>query len=545
MDPTNSTPICKTCGSSPSSQFPVPPSPTPHLYHTLHQPDASEVIALRQVILRVNSDKSRLDDEIAHAEAVLNRLHRDHEALHTFITEHDAFLAPVRRLPSEILTRIFALCLLEYETSSLDSRRAPLLLMQVCKGWRETALSTQNLWSSITLTASGCSNASLAKLWLSRAMSLPLTVRLDSEGRPHSKVKRLHRAIAVLVQFCDRWKDLDIALPFTTMSCLDSIRHRLPLLESLRICYQHSSERWHRELNLFDYAPRLRGLCIKGRIPYHMLKIPWHQLTELDAPFHSIAECFETLQLSLSLIKCTVDNSFGPSGDISDPESRTITIQFPHMRFFKITSPDYSSDIFSCVKLPILHELHVAYQCNDFVIPSWLPQQPFLSLLSHSSRTLRKLKLGSLYKYTDSAYIAHCLRSLPSLTELSLRGWRGWLTADLLGPLTRGPLVNAGNYLVPNLEVLEIHDSAIDIYCSANMIESRWWFEDDIYGGARLTSVRFELQNIKSWLIEPGILRKLLKFRHGGMDIEIISVVDNIYLLNDFEQLTGISGPPE
>jgi hypothetical protein len=191
-------------------------------------------------------------------------------------------------------------------------------------------------------------------------MSLPLTVRLDSEGRPHSKVKHLRRAIAVLVQFCHRWKDLDITLPFTTMICLDSIRYRLPLLESLRICHQHSLERWRQELNLFDYAPRLRGLYIEGRIPYRMLKIPWHQLTELDAPFHSIAECFETLQLLPNLVKCTVDKSFGPSGHISDPKSRTITIQFPHLCFFKITSPDYSGDIFSCVKLPVLHELHVA-----------------------------------------------------------------------------------------------------------------------------------------------------------------------------------------
>ena len=167
---------------------------------------------LHQVILCVKSDKSWLDDEIAHAEAILNGLHWDHKGLHTFITEHDAFLMPVCRLPSEILTRTFTLSLLEYETSGLNSQWAPLLLTQVCKGWCEAALSTQNLWSFVTLTSMRCQNASLAKIWPSQTMSSPLTVCLDSEDHPHSKMKHLCCVIAVLVQFFDCWKDLDIVL---------------------------------------------------------------------------------------------------------------------------------------------------------------------------------------------------------------------------------------------------------------------------------------------------------------------------------------------
>jgi hypothetical protein len=173
--------ICRTCNGPLTFHKPVPSSPTPHLYRTIQAPDPSEAISLRNAIRDANSDLDELDDDIAHVEMILDALHHKREALSQFIIEHDALLALIRRLPMEILTKIFILCMPNHGMSSFDPEHLPLLLGQVCIGWRRVALSTQALWSSITVTHDRPSNK-MVNLWISRALSVLLTICLDCTG---------------------------------------------------------------------------------------------------------------------------------------------------------------------------------------------------------------------------------------------------------------------------------------------------------------------------------------------------------------------------
>src|ERR1700691_404014 len=94
---------CKNCGCPLVQQITIPSSPTPHLHRTLHPPDASETVIIRETMSHARPYLAELDDEIARMQAVLDDLRRKREELHKFSVEHDAFLAPIRRLPSEIL----------------------------------------------------------------------------------------------------------------------------------------------------------------------------------------------------------------------------------------------------------------------------------------------------------------------------------------------------------------------------------------------------------------------------------------------------------
>ena len=144
-----------------------------------------------------------------------------------------------------------------------------------------------------------------------------------------------------------------------------------------------------------------------------------------------------------------------------------------------------------------------------------------MSLLSCSSRTLRRLEIDCLHSWEDSARIAHCLRATPLLTELCLRG-RGsgsWLTTDLLRLLTRQPNVDV---LVPDLEVLELSDQSIPCYDCMGMIESRWW----VAAGAHLKRVHIKMVRREDWLIDAEILKRLLKCRQEGMVISIGGVLN-------------------
>ncbi|KAJ7982993.1 hypothetical protein DFH06DRAFT_904033, partial [Mycena polygramma] len=64
------------------------------------------------------------------------------------------------RLPVEVNSEIFIHCLpsgpegfdsIKYDRMKPRSRNAPLLLLQICRTWRDIALGTPRLWSTVKL----------------------------------------------------------------------------------------------------------------------------------------------------------------------------------------------------------------------------------------------------------------------------------------------------------------------------------------------------------------------------------------------------------
>ncbi|KAJ7157061.1 hypothetical protein C8R43DRAFT_832370, partial [Mycena crocata] len=58
----------------------------------------------------------------------------------------NAVLAPIRRVPAEILAEIFTHCVQNDAHSLTNPRYAPLLLGRVCGLWRNVSISTAVLW---------------------------------------------------------------------------------------------------------------------------------------------------------------------------------------------------------------------------------------------------------------------------------------------------------------------------------------------------------------------------------------------------------------
>ncbi|KZP22610.1 hypothetical protein FIBSPDRAFT_738857, partial [Athelia psychrophila] len=135
----------------------------------------------------------------SEAEASVIRLFLQHrksyfESLPTTDTETcavRALLSPARRLAPELVAHIFELCLPEDRLGVYRMAEAPLLVSQICRGWRHVALSTPNLWTRLSVAPRLPHEAPLAPvlwvtqivkattsslLWLSRARTLPLYV---------------------------------------------------------------------------------------------------------------------------------------------------------------------------------------------------------------------------------------------------------------------------------------------------------------------------------------------------------------------------------
>ncbi|KAJ7039806.1 hypothetical protein C8F04DRAFT_279755 [Mycena alexandri] len=92
---------------------------------------------------------------------------------------------PVLTLPSELVSQIFVDCLPSHGRVRPKVDTLPLSLSQICRDWREIALSSCELWSSLDLlfTAGSPNDGALPLLetWFSRAKDYPLSVTIRSE----------------------------------------------------------------------------------------------------------------------------------------------------------------------------------------------------------------------------------------------------------------------------------------------------------------------------------------------------------------------------
>ncbi|KDQ60406.1 hypothetical protein JAAARDRAFT_174489, partial [Jaapia argillacea MUCL 33604] len=108
--------------------------------------------------LNVDTDLTRIHDDVLALDAEIGELcermsglqhhldelirKRDNALTESHIIK--SLFAPIRRLPPEILSKIFVHCWEPY--IPLHSISTPLVLVQVCCFWRLVALSTPLLW---------------------------------------------------------------------------------------------------------------------------------------------------------------------------------------------------------------------------------------------------------------------------------------------------------------------------------------------------------------------------------------------------------------
>lgn len=114
-----------------------------------------------------------LENELIEAQAILDRLK-------TALFERRSYIAPIRRLPHDILSRL----LLDL---SDDDWKMPLRLQGVCRRWRGSLLDTPLAWTFLPITKYGKKYPSLVCLYMERSQQVPLHLSLVI--RPHNRVK--------------------------------------------------------------------------------------------------------------------------------------------------------------------------------------------------------------------------------------------------------------------------------------------------------------------------------------------------------------------
>lgn len=125
-------------------------------------------------------------------------------ALEQEINHATSLLAPIRRLPTEMLTEIFTVATTEYSCSALQ-------LTHVCRSWRSALLAVSRIWSKVKVGPR--TSTEKIECLLERSGRVPLDVELDTESDAMSCLPESclpYSALVPLAGTAVRWRKLTI-----------------------------------------------------------------------------------------------------------------------------------------------------------------------------------------------------------------------------------------------------------------------------------------------------------------------------------------------
>lgn len=508
------TTACSNCMSTQSISIPI--SPVPDLVGTNHPLPPSQERLVQAALGQMHLDIFHIDSEIVRVQSLLKDLLSKRESLREFDEVHTPLLSPIRRLPSEVLGEIFLQSLPDEWKRDVNLYRCAVMLPgQVCQRWRDVAIATSNMWSSISIWLGPNSEyeVELMRTWLARSAGRTLSLMII-EWR--SNLKNNIPFVNMVLAHSHRWKYVDFRLSWSMIRALAGAKHHLPTLQHLSMTMNPPNSDIDALLvgpvDTFDTAPKLTSLSLHSNAP-GLLALPWTQLTtiRMRTPAFSLDECYDILQQSPNLVQCDLMPEH--STFRTDPQS----FQHNCLRKLSINSATDCGPLFDSLSLPILCDFEY-YNSNNHV---W-PQAQFVSLLRRSACALRRLALAFPLSALAEDDLLECLEiTSPSLVELALgrEGARN-MSSGILARLTHCPIREGTQFLAPRLEIL-----ALDLYrgfddaAFTKMVESRCRMRHHggTYQAAWLQTVVLEPVTHRGF--NTAILKRLRGCRERGLDI--------------------------
>ncbi|PPQ95231.1 hypothetical protein CVT26_014921 [Gymnopilus dilepis] len=404
--------------------------------------------------------------------AELKQLHALQDASHVSLYILDSALAPIRRLPPEILSEIFRFCLPNTRFHRPSPSRAPLLLTQVCCSWRKICISTPSLWTSLEIGKAGSKSRNapqehsamgdivpaLVNTWFSRAGDCPLSFSVQENNLLIKEVAQ------TLERYGSRWLHLKIHAPKAIGMLLHSkIDYRN--LESLEVQVVEELE---------DAAiDELSAALLKAPRFHHFvwdnagrrasgIELPWERLTRL------------TLNGGVEIDRClTIITNLK---EITHLTFQHIMISTTAVANLKVTLPELTSLVI-CSEFPLgvfVFEAITAPRLKELVInlKTW-PHDSIMGFLRRSKCPLESLNL--YFARVTEPELVECLECVQStLKEFTVQGAGGHERIFTDSLLARLSYQDNPNVLCPHVVVIALYQC---IECTtgrfAEMISSR------------------------------------------------------------------------
>ncbi|KAJ7693873.1 hypothetical protein B0H17DRAFT_1132258 [Mycena rosella] len=323
----------------------------------------------------------------------------------------DAIVYPVLILPPEITSEIFVQCLPDRrQWDVVNPDEAPLLLMHVCSAWRNIAVSTPALWSTLEISATDIAPyfLEIVQIWLQRSGQRPLSVRISGYV---SQIERFVEFLKTFGQHSGRMRTLDLAMPEESFKAMDGQRLALSLLHTLKID-SFVTEDPPNPVTIFHDVdvPALREVFMTESPP-SFIALPWKQLTKFTGEGIAAADCRKVLRLMPNLVDC----SFAVFKDFEDGISAVSHPNIESFTLFKYFSDETgtltdSTAVLASLTLPNLQTLKLLY--SD---PDDFDSDVFDAFLFRSGSRLQKLGISSVHHIGVAS-----LRRVPSLVDLEI-----------------------------------------------------------------------------------------------------------------------------
>ncbi|KAJ7081383.1 hypothetical protein B0H15DRAFT_854976 [Mycena belliarum] len=364
-------------------------------------PSSQEAISINEILAQAAAQLVLLNSRMPRRTSGRKpprKLRTEIDLARRFIKFHKALLAPWRLLPAEIMSEIFVFVLHPVDVDSgptawNDSRAQTLLLTKVCRRWRNIALSTPSLWTTLSLLLNNSpAPYEWVPLWLDRARSLPIHLQVLWHGATSASAlqsllstvaDRIQHIRTLLINGLDGTIQIipDHLYPKPIFPQIHSDTVKAPLLVTFEASLPLGSD--------YDWvfaacrgAPLLTRLYTNSFFPN---RFPVTQLTTLHViePI-PIDDIFRLLKDVAGLVELGVDVS-GPSAVTFSNGGIVVAKALCKL---EITSSQWGhlADIFAQVALPSLTDLVIS------LIKYWPEDESVLaSFLSRSSCMLQRL----------------------------------------------------------------------------------------------------------------------------------------------------------
>lgn len=379
-------------------------------------------------------------------------------------------MAPIRRVPSDILRTIFEHCLPTHRNPTMAAIEAPVVLTQVCSSWRSIAITSLRLWAQLHIQfqkeveddnfqrGDGQPFAPLQLItsvlqdrchavheWLFCSADHPLSISVnykqpltnnpnvnstESPGIDDLAVTLLN----TLLVFSSRWRNFELNVLLSIYHKLESmlLAHTLPLLTQLRAVVYPATFIWSvneispPSIRLLQ-APNLKRISIDYPRFIYLLRpttqvARWTNITHASLSMSTLDDCISLLKMHPQLIHCTLLTvvQFGPVDSSTVEDSLCL----PHLLSLCISTrsgyKNFTRPLYNIIHSPQLQSFgyynsagSYAGENSDSVTTDVMPPSFF-----HTATNITKLEIDRFFLMFTN--VLDILEAQHALTHLSL-----------------------------------------------------------------------------------------------------------------------------
>ncbi|KAJ7629753.1 hypothetical protein DFH06DRAFT_709671 [Mycena polygramma] len=259
---------------------------------------------------------AELQTQILHLEHTLSDLRLEQSQVQDRL---ESYKYPVLTLPNELVSEIFIRFLPPHPGfHPLVGSYSPTLLTQICRRWREIAVDTPALWSTISSFYDECDqewNADIIHLWLERSRGCPLYLIRESETWNNNHF------LEIMVPHRARWEYLKIDLEQEELPIFDA---PMALLRHLDLTTPIHSDLPPPPAITMGRAPLLRTAILDDHCAALLVILPWVQLTSITLLYVYPSKFVPILTQTPNLVYCKLVMYFGNPNDLDFQQDITL-----------------------------------------------------------------------------------------------------------------------------------------------------------------------------------------------------------------------------